>query len=419
MKSATSAILARPHTDAVIERLVRYARVETTSDRHVETIPSTKSQWNLARLLVEELKELGLRDVSLDEHCYLIATLPASRGLEGSPCIGLMAHLDTASDVPGAGVMPSVVKNYDGKVITLANGLSIDPLEFEELADYLGDTLITTDGNTLLGADDKAGIAVTMTAVAWLLTHPELRHGPLELIFTPDEETGNGMNLFPVKSLQSVACYTLDAGRGGEIEFECFNAYEVKVEITGKSIHPGYARGKFANATAMAASFVSMIPRSETPEATDGWFGYYNAHSISGEVEKAHIEILVRDFSDEGMRRRLEVLDLLARAVEAQFPGGRVETQRKKQYLNMRKKLDESPEVLARILKAANLAGAEPFSRPIRGGTDGARLTEMGIPTPNVFAGMHNFHSRLEWASASEMVLAVDTLLELARLWAE
>ncbi|MFZ4615623.1 MAG: peptidase T [Rectinemataceae bacterium] len=419
MKSAPSTILARPHTDAVIERLIRYARVETTSDRHVETIPSTMSQWNLARLLVDELKALGIADVSLDEHCYLIATLPASRGLEGRPSIGLMAHLDTASDVPGAGVKPSVVKNYDGKVITLANGLSIDPLEFEELADYLGDTLITTDGNTLLGADDKAGIAVTMTAVAWLLSHPELMHGPLEIIFTPDEETGNGMNLFPVKSLKSVACYTLDAGRGGEIEFECFNAYEVKVEITGKSIHPGYARGKFANATAMAASFVSMIPRSETPEATDGWFGYYNAHSISGEVEKAHIEVLVRDFDDEGMKRRLEVLDSLARAVEAQFPGGRVETTRKKQYLNMRKKLDESPEVLARILKAASLAGAEPFSRPIRGGTDGARLTEMGIPTPNVFAGMHNFHSRLEWASASEMVLAVDTLLELARLWAE
>jgi tripeptide aminopeptidase len=419
MKSAPSTILARPHSAAVIERLERYARIETTSDRHVETIPSTPSQWNLARLLVDELKALGIADVSLDEHCYLIARLPASPGLEGRPSIGLMAHLDTASDVPGAEVKPSVVENYDGKAITLANGLSIDPLEFEELADYVGDTLITTDGNTLLGADDKAGIAVTMTAVAWLLSHPELLHGPLEVIFTPDEETGNGMNLFPVKSLKSVACYTLDAGRGGEIEFECFNAYEVRVEITGKSIHPGYARGKFANATAMAASFVSMIPRSESPEATDGWFGYYNAHSISGEVEKARIEVLVRDFDDEGMKRRLEVLDSLARAVEAQFPGGRVETTRKKQYLNMRKKLDESPEVLARILKAASLAGAEPFSRPIRGGTDGARLTEMGIPTPNVFAGMHNFHSRLEWASASEMVLAVDTLLELARLWAE
>jgi len=419
MKIDIPAILARPHAGPVVERLLRYARIETTSDRHAATIPSTPTQWDLARLLEEELKALGLADVSLDEHCYLIARVPASPGLEGKPCIGLMAHMDTASDAPGAKVQPRLVKGYDGKAVALEDGLRLDPADFPELLDHLGDTLVTTDGTTLLGGDDKAGVAAIMTALAWLLAHPELKHGPLEIIFTPDEETGNGMNLFPTKSLRSVACHTLDAGTGGEIEFECFNAYEAKVEFTGVAIHPGYARGKLVNAALMAATFVTSLPRNESPEATDGWYGYFFAQEISGGGEKAHVSLILRDFDEAGMKRRLAAVEAIAHAVEAQFHGGKVELAFKKQYLNMRKKLDASPLVMERILEASRRAGIEPYSKPIRGGTDGARLTEMGIPTPNVFTGMHAIHSRLEWASAAELTLAVDTVLELVKLWAE
>jgi tripeptide aminopeptidase len=417
MKIDIAAILARPHSGPVVERLVRYARIETTSDRHVEAIPSTPTQWNLARLLVEELKGLGIAEVTLDEHCYLIARLPASPGFESRPAIGLMAHMDTASDVSAAGVKPQVVRDYDGGPIALSPGISLDPEEYTELASHLGDTIITTDGSTLLGADDKAGVAEIMTAAAWLLAHPEKKHGPLEIIFTPDEETGNGMNLFPVPKLKALACYTVDGSAGGEVEAECFTAYEVKAHITGKSIHPGNARGKLANAVAMAGAFVAMLPRSESPEATDGWYGYYNPHEISGGVETALVEVLVRDFRDDGMTRRLEALKAIALAVEAQFPGGKVELAIRKQYLNMRKKLDERPEVLEHLLEATRRAGIEPVIKPIRGGTDGSRLTEMGIPTPNLFAGMHNYHGRFEWASAYEMTLAVDILIELVGLW--
>lgn len=419
MKLDTPSILSRPHAGPVVDRLVRYARIATTSDRHVSDIPSTPEQWELAKLLVEELRGLGLADVTLDEHCYLIARVPASPGHEGKPCIGLMAHIDTASDAPGHDVKPQIRSNYDGKPVALADGLVLDPASDTDLAAHVGDTIVHTDGRTLLGADDKAGVAEIMTAVAWLLAHPEIKHGPLEVIFTPDEETGNGMNLFPVKNLKSVACYTVDGSLAGEVEAECFNAWEAKIEIAGKSIHPGYARGKLANATAMAAAYVAMLPRSESPEATDGWYGYYNPHEISGGVEKARIEILVRDFDDEGMKRRLSALEVFARVVEAQFPGGSVEVVTRKQYLNMRHRLDQSPKVLERAFEAARRAGVEPWSKPIRGGTDGSRLTELGIPTPNIFTGGHSYHSRLEWASAAEMVLAVDTLLELVKLWNE
>jgi len=413
-----AAILARPHTAEVIDRLVRYAKIETTSDRHEEKIPSTQSQWELARLLVAELKGLGIEDVSIDDHCYVIARVPASPGCEGKPAIGFMGHVDTASDAPGKDVKPRVVTGYDGKALQLSPGWTLDPAEFAELLDYKGDTIITTDGTTLLGADDKAGIAIVMTAFSAILKDPSFRHGPLYAIFTPDEETGKGMDLFPLARLKADACYTLDGGRGGEIESECFTAYGVKVSFAGKASHPGYARGVMANAVSMAAAMACMLPRSESPEATDGWFGYYYANEIHGGLEAATLDILLRDFSDEGMERRLRAVKAMAAAVEAQFPGGTVTVEAKKQYLNMKKKLDQSPKVLELLYEAARTAGAEPYSKPIRGGTDGARLTEMGIPTPNIFAGMHNFHGRHEWASASEMVLAVDTVIELARLWA-
>lgn len=411
-------LLSRPFVDGLVSRFLRYAAVETTSDRHIEDIPSTPSQWNLARLLEEELRDLGIADVSLDGHCYLLARLPASPGLEALPAIGLMAHIDTASDVSGANVRPRVVEGYDGKSLELGPGCVLDPAEHRELADHVGDSIVVADGSTLLGADDKAGVAIVMTLASLLAADPGIRRGPIDIAFTPDEETGKGMNLFPLDRLRAKACYTIDGGRAGEIEAECFNAYSVRASFKGKAIHIGAARGKLANAVSMAASFVSMLPRSESPESTDGWYGYYCPIEISGGLESASAEIFLRDFGREGMERRIEAIRAIAAAVEAQYPQGKVELEVAKQYLNMREKLDERPEVLEKLMEAARRAGAEPFVKPIRGGTDGARLTEMGVPTPNVFTGGYNYHSRYEWASVSEMALAVDTLIELVGLWA-
>jgi tripeptide aminopeptidase len=418
-------LLSRPYASELAARLVRYARIETTSDRHVEEIPSTKTQWDLARLLLAELASLGIAEAELDEHCYLFARLPASPGFELAPSIGLMAHMDTASDVSGADVKPRVVVNYGGGSIRLDDastsvdaGIFLDPGEYPDLADHVGDTIVVTDGSTLLGADDKAGLAEVMTLAAHLLAHPEIEHGPLELVFTPDEETGKGMDLFPLDRLRSRICYTMDGGKAGEIEAECFTAYAIKAEFKGKVIHIGSARGKLANAVAMAGCFVSMLPRSEAPESTDGWYGYYCPFEISGGLENAVVEVFLRDFTQKGMESRIEAVRAFAAAVEAQFPLGSVTLAVAKQYLNMREKLDEIPEVLERAMEAARRAGAEPFIKPIRGGTDGARLTEMGVPCPNVFTGGYNYHSRYEWASVAEMALAVETLVELVKLWA-
>jgi tripeptide aminopeptidase len=412
-------LLSLPFAGDLANRLVRYARIETTSDRHSDLTPSTEGQWELGRLLQAEMRDLGLAEVELDEHCYLFGRLPASLGFELAPSIGFMAHMDTASDVSGAGVRPRVIERYDGSAVTLGEGFVLSPAEDPELAAHVGDSIVVTDGRTLLGADDKAGIAEIMTAVAQLRSHPEIRHGPIEIVFTPDEETGKGMDRFPLSRLASKTCYTVDGGKAGEVEAECFTAYSVRADFKGKAIHIGAARGKLANATSMAASFVSMLPRSEAPESTDGWYGYYCPLEISGELESAHVEVFLRDFTQAGMESRLAALRAMAAAVEAQFPLGSVSLKETKQYVNMRERLDRSPEVLERLMEAARRAGADPFIKPIRGGTDGARLTEMGVPTPNLFTGGYSYHSRYEWASVAEMALAVETLIELAKLWAE
>ncbi|MBU0937078.1 MAG: peptidase T [Spirochaetes bacterium] len=418
MKDYTT-ILKSGHAEELIDRLVRYVQIESTCSHSCDATPSTDTQWNVNRLLESELKAMGIKEVQLDDKCYLIAKIPASPGCENKAAIGFMAHVDTAEDVSGKDVKPKVFRNYDGKVLQLSPGWTLDPAEFPELAGYLGDTIITSDGTTLLGADDKGGVAIVMTAIQYVLKHPEHKHGPLYAIFTPDEEKGTGMNLFPIERVQAKACYTLDGGKGGEIESECFNAYAATIRCTGVSSHPGYARGVMANAATMAAHFAALLPRSESPEATDGWYGYYHVTGIQGGLEKAELSIILRDFQTDGMERRIATVQALAKAVEAQFPGGKVEVELQKQYLNMRQKLDTTPQVTELLFMAAELAGAQPYSKPIRGGTDGARLTEMGIPTPNVFAGMHNFHGRHEWASVAEMVQATDTILKLMELWTQ
>jgi tripeptide aminopeptidase len=406
-------------TADILDRFIRYVKIETTSDRHIEAIPSTACQWDLIRLLERELAEMGIRDIFLDTHGYLIARVPASPGLESAPCVGLMAHVDTASDVSAKNLEPRVHADYSGGIIVLEDGISIDPKDSTELREREGDTLITSNGRTLLGADDKAGLSEIMSAARYLQDHPELKHGRLELIFTPDEETGKGLDSFDAAWLSSAACYTMDSGGLGETESECFNAWRAKVTFSGKVIHIGAARGKLANAVAMAADFIQSLPRAESPEATDGWYGYYCAIEVKGSLESAECEVYLRDFTTEGMERRIENLKAIGKAVEAKFPGGSVSIDFQKQYLNMRERLEQHPLVLERLCRAVRENGVEPISKPIRGGTDGSRLTEMGIPTPNVFTGSYNMHSRREWASLSEMVLAARTIVSLVRLWAE
>jgi tripeptide aminopeptidase len=403
--------------DLIVPRFLRYVQIWTTSDRYIEATPSTPGQWDLAKALAEELRGLGLGDVTLTEHCYVIARLPASPGREGAAAVGFLAHMDTVSDAPGRNVRPRVVKNYDGSKIALAEGLFLDPAAEPDLAAQKGRDIIHSDGTTLLGADDKAGIAEIMAAAEYLLAHPEIEHGPVELIFSPDEETGKGLPEFPLETIKSAACYTLDGGPLGELEIECFNAYGVDVDFKGRVIHPGTARGILVNAALMAAAFAVMLPRSESPEATDGYYGYYCPMAIKGDHENASLELLVRDFDRAGIQRRLEALESFARAVEAQFPGGKVTVNAKSQYINMREKIETRPEVLELLKNAASNLGVKFKLKPIRGGTDGSRLTELGIPTPNIFTGGRNFHSRVEWAAVSDMVTAGKLVIELIRLW--
>jgi tripeptide aminopeptidase len=391
--------MANSIEDLIVPRFLRYVRIHTTSDRHSEATPSSNGQWELARLLVGELETLNAGCAEITDHCYVLAKLPASSGFEDKPAIGLMAHLDTAQDVSGKDVKPVTEKNS------------------------AGETIIRSDGTTLLGADDKAGIAEIMGAAEYLVSHPEINHGPVLIIFSPDEETGKGLPFFPMERINALsggglaACYTLDGGPLGELETECFNAIEARISFTGRVTHLGTARGQLANACLMAAAFMMMLPRSESPEATDGYYGYYCPIEFSGGLESAKLEVFIRDFNEERARERAAALESFARAVEAQFPGGKVHVEWKFQYYNMKEKIDSRPEVLAKLEEAARLAGVEFTRKPIRGGTDGSRLTELGVPTPNIFTGGRNFHSLNEWVSVPEMEAACRLVVELVRVW--
>jgi len=400
----------------IVPRFMNYVRYDTESNRHIEKTPSTPGQRVLADALRDELLSLGLEDVNIAEPCYVIARLPASPGKENKQCIGFLAHLDTASDVSGKDVKPQLVRNYNGGKIELAGSLCLDPAAEPDLAAHKGKSIIHSDGTTLLGADNKAGIAEIMGAVEYLTANPQITHGPVEIIFTPDEETGKGLPGFPLEQLKSAYCYTVDGGPAGEIESECFNAWQANIDFLGKVIHVGRARGILVNAALMASTFATLLPRNESPEATDGYYGYYCPMEISGDLEKASLDVFLRDFDSENMEKRITALKYFAKTVEAQFPGGKVIVNLQPQYYNMKLKIDEKPEVLNRLKKAAQNIGIEWHLKPIRGGTDGSRLTELGVPTPNIFTGGRNFHSRLEWVSVSEMCIACELIIELIRL---
>lgn len=406
--------------DDLLNRFLRYVKVHTTSDGRIapEKTPSTECQWKLIRMLEDELRSIGIETVEVDENGFLIAripgNLPAGKAVD---TIGFMAHVDTSSDAPGENVMPIVHERYDGGVIELGNGIRLDPAEYPGLERYRGETIVTAGGGTLLGADDKAGVAEIVTAAARLIANPEVKHGNVEIIFTPDEETGAGMNRFPVKRLESAFCFTMDGGEEGELESECYFARKAHLRFTGRVHHPGSARGKLVNAVSMACAFVSMIPRNESPEATDGRYGNYWPHSVEGGLEHAELTVMYRSFDLDDLDRRSEALGMFAAGVEAAFPGGKVDMDITEQYRNMREELDKHPELLECARRAFALSGVEPIENPIRGGTDGARLTAMGVPTPNIFAGGQNFHSRSEWAALPAMTRAVTVILNIITSW--
>ena len=379
-------------------------------------MPSEERERDLARILADEMRALGMEAVRITDECYTYGFLPPSSGFEDAPPFCLLAHIDTVEEVTGKNVNPIVHRNYDGKRIDLHCGVQLDPEHDAHLAEAAAarDTVITGDGTTLLGADDKAGVAEIMTAIAYLHTHPELKHGKIEVIFSPDEETGHGMDKVPLDLLSSKCAYTVDGGHLGELETECFNAYGAEVTFTGKSTHTGDARRNgLVNAICIASHFAESLPAAERPETTDGYGGFFALMEVAATVETARISLILRDFTDEGMQRRIKLVKMLAETAAECF-GGTAEVVFKEQYKNMRGKLQSAAHVVANLEKAYERVGVPVVNKPIRGGTDGSRLTEMGIPTPNIFTGGHNYHSRFEWASFSQMCAASDILVNLA-----
>lgn len=400
----------------LLDRFQRYVRVHTTSDPETGTSPSTERQFDLAQMLASELRALGVDDVTVTEFCYVVARIPATAGVSCEPLM-VLAHIDTAPGVSGENVQPILHERYDGTPIALKGGVTISPDDYPELLRFRGDTIITADGTTLLGADDKAGVAEIMTVVRLLMGGAVPAHGEIEVVFTPDEEIGHGVDRIPLDDLHSRFGVTLDGDAPGVIEAECFSAWKARVEFEGYAIHPGYAKGKLVNAATLAARFVTMLPQNESPEATDGADGFYTAVNITGNHAHARVDLILRDFETAEVERRVEVVRRLAAAIEASAPPAKVTVHAEKQYLNMRDALSRHPEFLEMLGEAVRHAGLEPVYKAIRGGTDGARLTEMGVPTPNLFAGGFNFHGPYEWIAVGGMERAVETVLALIELW--
>ena len=409
------------NSNNLLERFLRYVKTWTesnTENANNGVQPSSPMQMDFAKELENELKTIGITDIFVSEHAYVCARIPATKGYEKYPSIGFLAHMDTVDEVTGKNVNPQIFKNYDGGVLNIGNGVVLDPAKDKLLAQSKGQTIITTDGSTLLGADDKAGIAAIMTAAENIIRE-NIPHGQIEIIFSPDEETGHGMDNVPTDWIQSKQCYTLDGGHIGELETECFTAYKSELTFTGISTHTGTARPNMVNSITMLSAFVNFLPQTESPETTDGYQGFYAPMQISGGIEQSNLTIFNRDFTMEKMQKRLDNIDIFAKAIEAKFPGGKVDVKHTKQYVNMKEKLDENPLVVEKLVQAVKNLGITPTFSPIRGGTDGSRLTEMGIPTPNVFTGGHNFHSRSEWASLEQMEAASKTVIELVKLWSK
>ncbi len=407
-------------TDTVLDRFLRYVVIDTQSDASSPTQPSTEKQKNLGRLLVDELLAIGLSDAHLDEHGYVYATVPANTDKQ-VPVICFCSHMDTAPDFTGTNVKPQILRNYAGGDIRLTGDPQqvIRVTEHPELKNQIGNDIVTTDGTTLLGADDKAGIAEIMTAAQFLVANPDIRHGAIKLLFTADEEIGRGVDKVDFAKLGARFAYTMDGETAGHIEDETFSADGVEIAISGVAIHPGFAKGRMENAIKIVGAIVDRLPKDLSPETTEGREGFVHPTALSGSMEKASLNLIVRDFTEAGLAAKEKMLEDIVKDVMKAYPGSSYTFTVKEQYRNMKVVLDRHPEIVENALEAVRRAGMEPVRGSIRGGTDGSRLSFMGLPCPNIFAGGHAFHSPLEWVSRQDMEKAVKTIVELARVWEE
>lgn len=405
---------------SLLERFLRYISIDTQSQEESDTYPSTSKQLDLLRLLHTELAELPLERLCLDEHGYVMAQIAPSPGLEDAPAIGFIAHVDTSPDLSGANVRPQIIESYTGSSIPLGeSGYSLSPEAFPELEELIGHCLITTDGTTLLGADDKAGVAVIMTLATYLTKHPEVRHGRICIGFTPDEEVGRGVDHFDVEAFGARYAYTVDGSVEGELEYENFNAASAKLLLHGRNIHPGYAKGKMINALELWHELHAQLPQNERPEYTEGYEGFYHLIGLEGSVEEATASYIIRDHDRELFEQRKARLEHLVRAMNERYGFAVAELQLQDQYYNMREQIAPHPQLISLAEEAMRRSGVRPLIRPIRGGTDGARLSYMGLPCPNLFTGGANFHGRYEYASLEVMSRSVETLVHLVQLWGE
>ncbi|WP_017413440.1 peptidase T [Clostridium tunisiense] len=400
----------------VVERFLSYVAYDTKSDAETGVTPSTPGQMVLANKLVEELKEIGMSDVTIDENGYVMATLPANTDKE-IPTIGFIAHMDTAPDYSGANVNPQFVENYDGGDIKLNETTVLSPKDFPELKDYIGKTLITTDGNSLLGADDKAGIAEIIAAMEYLIKNPEIKHGTIRVGFTPDEEIGAGADHFDVEKFNADFAYTLDGGGIGEIEYENFNAASAKIVINGRNVHPGSAKNKMINSQFIGMELNSMLPANERPEHTEGYEGFYMLNGFSGSVERTEMSYIIRDFFKDSFEAKKANIIRIAEEVNKKYGEGTVEITVKDSYYNMKEKVEPVMHVVDTAVEAMKALNIVPKVVPIRGGTDGARLSYMGLPTPNLFAGGHNFHGKFEFVPTESIEKAVELIVKIIELY--
>jgi len=404
----------------LIDRFISYVTVDTESDPTSDTTPSTAKQWDLANALVEELKHIGLQDVTIDDNAYIMATLP-SNVPHKVPTIGFISHFDTTPDFTGKDVKPQIIENYDGNDIVLnkAQNIILSPSYFEDLLLYKGQTLITTDGTTLLGADDKAGITEIVSAMEYLVQHPEIKHGKIRVGFTPDEEIGRGAHKFDVEKFGADWAYTMDGSQVGELEYENFNAAGALVSIKGKIVHPGYAKGKMVNSMYIATDYINSLPRLETPEHTQDRQGFFHLYSVTGEVDSTQLQYIIRDHDKEHFEARKEMMLKLADELNSQLGEPCVSVEIKDQYFNMREKIEPVMHIVDIAQKAMEQAGIKPLIKPIRGGTDGSQLSFKGLPCPNIFAGGHNFHGRFEYVPIESIQKAIEVIINIAQLVGE
>jgi len=410
------------YATSCVERFLEYVKIDTQSSEDSDSFPSTPGQLVLLQRLHDELMTLGLDDVSMDGHGYVFATVPATSGKQNVPVIGFLAHVDTSPEMSGQGVKTIVHENYNGQDLRLPDDPSA-VIRFREnphLAGQIGNDIITASGTTLLGADNKAGVAEIMGAVEYLLSHPEIAHGPLRIGFTPDEEVGNGTAHFDVGKFGAYCAYTMDGETLGELQVETFSADSITATFHGFNTHPGFAKGKMVNAIKVAADFLGRLPKDGlSPESTEGFEGFVHPYVMDAAVERTSVKLLVRDFNTSELKEMEQLVEQLAQQAVAAYPGANVEINIEKSYRNMKQVLEQYPEVVENACEAFRRAGLQPRIEPIRGGTDGSRLSFMGLPTPNIFAGEHNFHSRFEWISTSDMRKAVEVIIELCRVWEE